>query len=255
MGPGFESLKVHQKKTSIDDGGFSFGIIVPDSNPSKSLRALEWLCAPPQRRNRTYSGAKRGSESLKCVFWFCAAKPPPALWRRRKTHERTVGSRVHTTQHTIRCALLFWYHSSRFEPLQKPSGFWTCFALRRSAATAPYPGAKRGSESLTRRGFFVPYLSSLTAGDRRRPTDLCAFFTWRARVVWAVFRFPIAKSSVFSRRRKTPEKRSRSGRHDPYRVCVPFTWCAWVSMEFFKHQTVCSYPRRARRRRRAAHNR
>ena len=133
MGPGFESPKVHQKKTSIIDGGFSFGIIVPDSIPSKAL------------------------------------------------------------------------------------GLWTGFALRCSAATAPHPGAKRGSESLTRRGFFVPYLSSLTAGDRRRPTDLCAFFTWCAGVVWAVFRFRIAKSSVFSRRRKTPEKRSRSGRHDPYR--------------------------------------
>ena len=136
----------------------------------------------------------------------------------------------------------------------KAFGLWTGFALCRSAATAPYPCAKRGSESLTRQAFFFPYLI-FPAGDRRRPTDLCAFFTWCAGVVWAVFRFRIAKSSVFSRRRKTPEKRSRSGRHDPYRVCVPFTWCAGVSMEFFKHQTACSYPRRARRRRRAAHNR
>ena len=55
----------------------------------------------------------------------------------------------------------------------KALGLWTGFAPCRSAATAPYPGAKRGSESLTRRGFFVPYLSSLTAGGRRRPT-VCA---------------------------------------------------------------------------------
>ena len=33
-----------------------------------------------------------------------------------------------------------------------------------------------------------------------------------------VFRFRIAKSSVFSRRRKTPEERLRSGRRDPYRL-------------------------------------
>ena len=104
----------------------------------------------------------------------------------------------------------------------KALGLWTGFAPCRSAATAPHPGAKRGSESLTRRGFFVPYLSSLTAGDRRRPTDLCVPFAHCAQVVWAVFRFRIAKSSVFSRRRKTPEERSRSGRHDPYRVCASF---------------------------------
>ena len=98
----------------------------------------------------------------------------------------------------------------------KAFGLWTGFALCRSAATAPYPCAKRGSESLTRQAFFFPYLI-FPAGDRRRPTDLCAFFTWCAGVVWAVFRFRIVKSSVFSRRRKTPEECSRSGRHDPYR--------------------------------------
>ena len=65
----------------------------------------------------------------------------------------------------------------------KALGLWTGFALRRSAATAPHPGAKRGSESLTRRGFFVPWLSSLTAGGRRRPKvcmEFYACFAWVA---------------------------------------------------------------------------
>ena len=57
----------------------------------------------------------------------------------------------------------------------KALGLWTGFAPCRSAATASHPGAKRGSESLTRRGFFVPYLSSLTAGGRRRPTGMVRF--------------------------------------------------------------------------------
>ena len=164
-----------------------------------------------------------------------------------------IGSRCTQKKSTPSPSFFFGLLCSRFEPLQSPRALdWLCAPPQPRIRT--YPGAKRGSESLIRQAFFFPYLI-FPAGDRRRPTDLCAFFTWCARVVWAVFRFRIAKSSVFSRRRKTPEECSRPGRHDPYRVCVPFTWCAWVSMEFFKHQTVCSYPRRARRRRRAAHNR
>ena len=51
---------------------------------------------------------------------------------------------------------------------------------------------------------------------RESPLQICAYLLHGARGVEDAFRFRNAKSSVFSRRRKTPEERLRSGRHDPY---------------------------------------
>ena len=68
-------------------------------------------------------------------------------------------------------------------------------------------------------------LDSNTAGASPRPTVCTQFPSFRRgdhwspvlRVVVGCFSVSLAKSSVFSRRRKTPEERLRSGRHDPYR--------------------------------------
>ena len=115
----------------------------------------------------------------------------------------------------------------------KALGLWTCFAPCRSVATAPHPGAKRGSESLTRRGFFVPYLSSLTAGDSRRPTGMVRFLHIARRSSGLFFGFA-------SRNRRCSADEEKCLRNARVPVAMTPTGCACILCIalYFEHCVV-----------------